>query len=328
MTQVIRQNSVTLGSSYAWTGQHTWSVDYTDNTPPRVLQATDNGTILLSFEPAAYNDSTGLDPGEPSVKRWNFAIGEPNYGFPGSGERPDRIFGFGYNISRYVGGTPTPQEDDTDASFGWTIEDYYNLSGTLRQFEYYIQSCPAGDDGTGQVRPFMIVTQYATLESDTAPTSGVFFDVDETQGLTITVTHAGGEDTFAWGQHTQADGMDVHCEVSAGAGFVFANNSRSLKVKGSTGTPKDICYMNSSNELLFGEGGIVLLYMQGLVRTWGVTTLYESGNNPTITDGDFTANGSSTPGNGTIAATYDTDGTAESRLWCRFNGSWKSVVLT
>lgn len=154
----------------------------------RIRQQTDEGMIFFSLEPAKYNDTTGLDPGEPPVKRWNWAIGQPNFGFPGDGERPDRIVGFGYNISRHVGGTPTPQESPQDASFGFTFEDYYNLSGTARQFEYYLQSCPAGDDGSHQVRPYMIVVQYPTLESNTPhPGVGCFENVTGDQGRQIDI---------------------------------------------------------------------------------------------------------------------------------------------
>lgn len=291
----------------------------------KVTQGSDDGTILMSFRPAAYNTQEGTDP---PIGGFNFVMLPPR-DFNGSGTRLDRPFAMGYNFGTAGGGTASggdgdPAQLSTDATFGQTFEDFYNLAGTTkRQFEYYIASTPAGDDGSGQVRPFMIVTQYGTLASNTAPTSGVFFSIDESQGFTITMTHAGGTDTWEWGEST-AGGLDTQCLVSAGAGIVFANNSRSLKAKLSSGTAKDIAYINSSDNLVIAEGGILAASVGALLKCdYGIQILYSTA--ASITDTTFTNNGSETPANGAMAITLN-GGT--SKLWIRTGGTWKSATFT
>lgn len=359
----------------------------------KVLQATDAATIMLSLQPATYGTTEGTDP---PIGRWNFSIGEPT-DFSGSGTRKDRICGFGYNYSRYVGGTPTPAENTSDASFGWTIEDFYNLNATtLRQFEYYIQCCRAGSDGTDQVRPFMIVTQFPTLASNTAPESGVFFDVEASQSFEITVTYdnagtlttrtsntagtvtvtaahnivtattknvrwqggartgvtigavsattagstvafSGGSgtnlpaqdaaiefydtDTITIGAGDTNNGLDSVWEYSAGAGVLFANNSRSLKQKLSSGTAKDIAYINSSNNLILGEGGIGEITAGIILRgADGLASKYST--SAAISDSDFIA----TPPN---AAFGFTNNGGAFKFWAKFGADgWKSVAMT
>lgn len=150
-----------------------------------ISQAADTATILFSLQPYAYGTTEGTDP---PIGRWNFAIGSPT-DFGGSGTRRDRVLGFGYNFSKHIGGTPTPGENTSDATFGMAFEDFYNINATsLRQFEWYLSTCPAGSDGTDQVRPFMCVVQFPTLASDTPyPGVGLFLDTTSDQGLTLTI---------------------------------------------------------------------------------------------------------------------------------------------
>lgn len=411
----------TPGAGFNFGGGGGGGISATDPTTPvatasvpaiRIDQEADVGTILMKFRGAAYNDATGLDPNEPTLKDWNVVLSEPNTGFVGIGERPDRLFVQGYNISIYGGGTPTPQEDPTDCSFGITWEDYYNFGGassTIRQVELYPQVCPAGDNGTNQKRPWMVIMQFPTLESDTPPECGMSFNIETSQGFTITATYqnegtlstrtsdtagtvtvtaghnivtattknvrwlvggvygrrtgvtigsvsgqgAGSTVAFSGGSGdilpaqgsaieffdtdviniqngTTNNGQDTVMSFTLGAGLLADNNSRWLKQKNATGTPRDLLYADSSNFLQISDGGWPTVRVNGYLETYGVKTHYVSAAGRTNgADTDVTGNGwgSSTPANGTILAIRNsTDGLTY--LSCRFNGAWRAVQLT
>jgi hypothetical protein len=220
-----------------------------------VMQDADVATIMQSFEPARFGDTIGTDP---VIGRWNWAINTP-VDFGGSGTRGNRICGFGYNISKHGGGSPTAQELAGDASFGTAFEDFYDVAGTQRLFEWYIQTVPAGaEPGANQLRPLMVIASYPTLASNTTPQSGVSIVVDETIGFTVDVKHAGGTDTWQWGEATSG-GLDTQCLVSAGSGIVFANNSRSIKALNSAGRPRDLMWMRSDNVVVISQGDPVYI---------------------------------------------------------------------
>jgi len=245
------------GSGAVVDGTYAKSKPIADATTPGivVLQDADVATIMQSFEPNRFGDTIGTDP---VIGRWNWAINTPT-DFPGSGTRGNRICGFGYNISKHGGGSPTAQELAGDASFGTTFEDFYDVAGTQRLFEWYIQTVPAGaDPGANQLRPLMVIASYPTLASNTTPQSGVSLVVDETIGFTVDIKHAGGVDTWQWGEATSG-GLDTQCLVSAGSGIVFANNSRSIKALNSAGSPRDLIWMRSDNVVVVSQGDPVYI---------------------------------------------------------------------
>lgn len=155
-----------------------------DGSRLTIRQATDAATILMTFEPAAYGTVEGTDP---PLRRWNFAISSPA-DFSGNGTRRDRICGFGYNFSKNVGGTPTPHESDDDATFGWVIEDYYNIAATnVAAFEWYLSSFPAGTTADRQVRPIMAIVNYPDLARQQDPDVGLTIDVSDSAGCSIVI---------------------------------------------------------------------------------------------------------------------------------------------
>lgn len=403
------------GAAFNSGGGAAGGISATDPTTPvatattpavRVDQDADEGTYLLSFRPATYNTQEGTDP---PIGGFNFVF-VPARDFGGNGTRLDRPFAMGYNFGTAGGGTASggdgiTAELSTEATFGITFEDFYNLNGTsARQFEFYLATTPAGDDGTGQHRAFMVVSQYDTLASDTPPQSGVFFRVEGAVGgfsithgydnagtlstrtsdtagtVTVTAAHnivtgttknvrwivggvygartgvtigsvsgtgagstvafSGGSgdnlpaqtsaiefydsDTIILGGGSLNNGLDSIMEFSAGAGILFANNSRSLKAKNSSGTPRDLLSTNSSNFMFIGDGGWPTIQVEGYLRAYyGMATLYST--DAAITDANFTGNGSSTPSNGSMAITLN-GGTT--KLWVRTGGTWKSVTLS
>lgn len=363
----------------------------------RFYQENDEGTIFMSLQPRVYDKSTVGS--EPAVKRWNWAISTP-HDFSGNGDRPDRILGWGYNVGVDAGGQPTPHEQSDDACFGETFEDYYNIVSTsVRQFEWYIQSTPAGDTtGVHQVRPIMATIQYESLLStDQDPSLGLAIKVSGTDGLAITakarfdgslttrtsntvgtitvlatdlhliittsdtfdlfwqggtrtgctisastfsspnslVSVSGGsgdnlpaQDTAirlvknnAWSLHnSSANGLHTMYEVTGKSGILWENNVPCLKQKTSSGTPKNLIWLDSSNFMYLGEGGIAQIQTGAFLRVWaGLSTAYST--NASFTDSDCTG----TVNDGAIGMTYN-GGTT--KLWGRSNGTWKSVTLT
>lgn len=156
-----------------------------------LVQSTDEGTILLRVQPAAYNDRTGLGAGDPSEKRWNLGLA-PAVLFGGNSDQKDRPLFFGWNMGRGGGGysLALAQEDPTLPHFGVMFEPFYNPSADLWQFEFYFSTMHAGGDPTlgHQRRPFMIVSQMPNLLGNFPPESGAYFRLESNQGLEIDLT--------------------------------------------------------------------------------------------------------------------------------------------
>lgn len=163
-------------------------IDSVTDTPGFVLrQATDAGTIIFSIRPAVHNTVEGTDA---RIAGWSWVI-LPPADYAGNGTRKNRPMCWGYNLGRSGGGTPqaTAREFDDDATFGYMMEDAYNIAGTNQMvFETYIHSTPANaDPANRQTRPFMVAINYPDLAREEDPENSVHIDVGDQNGFEVVI---------------------------------------------------------------------------------------------------------------------------------------------
>lgn len=286
-----------------------------------IRQATNDGTIMLSFQPAKYQDTSGIGS-EPPYARWNMGIAPPVM-FGGNSQKADIPWFMGYNLGKGGGGISSvvAAEHSDEPCFGFVFEPHYSFSGNNSQVEAYYTLTPAGaDPGTHQVRPFMWTAQFSTLARNTDPTIGLYIDVDETEGFSIEIDHAGGTARLGWHESPVAT-QDVMCEVTGAAGFGWENNVQCLKQKTSSGTYKNLAYIDSNNYLTLGEGGLLQTRIGAFLYGWpGIGTAYKTSSG-TFTDADITG----TVQDGAIGIT-NFSGTR--KIWGRCGGAWYGVAIT
>lgn len=163
----------------------------------------------------------------------------------------------------------------------------------------------------------------ATTAGSTVAFSGGSGDVLPAQTNAIELR---AEDTIAVGAGTSNNGLDTVMEFSAGAGILLANNSRGLKAKNSTGTPRDLMWWRNDNFIIIGDFGQQKIYMAGYVKTFGVATSYTTSTG-TMDDATFKAAAltTETPDDGAIAVTnYG----GVRKIWIRAGGAWYSATCT
>lgn len=243
-----------------------------------IRQATNQDTRLVSFIPAAYNNTNGIGSEHP-VKRWNFSFSQPaNFG---SALRPDMPLGFGYNISNGGGNS----ESTEDASFGITFEDYYNPSGTIRQFEWYLQSCRATSQT--QVRAIHINISYPTLASNTAPDMGMSLRYGPTSRLSFEYFNADAV--------TQYFSMAGSLFIINSPGAIYGvNNNKFLKAEDNPASQSvSMIYMNSSNQIEIGQAGFPVKFTDAATFSAAGKTITFTKGGAAATSGTFVCNGAS-----------------------------------
>lgn len=242
----------------------------------RIDGTTDHETTFFKYRPKAYG--TGGGAGEPLLKDWNFSMGEP--ALFGSATRPDRVVGFGYNIGSGGG----LLEDTGDASFGLTFEDYYNASGTIRQFEFYLQSIWAGT--TNQVRPFHVNVSYPTLASNTRPNIGTSVRYGPTGRYSFEYLDSGGGNTQYFSMFAS------NFVFSNGGRLYFANNAAAIVAEDNPLTTTiPLIKLDTSNRVQLGQAGNSTAFPDNAIFTAAGKTITFTKGGAAATSGTFVCNG-------------------------------------